>query len=280
VVDLIPLWSSYVIRGKEKRRGTHYSERNAISLHYEVHFTMNLLILNDDQWTSSNTALACPRQSLHIAKILKCQIGDRIAVGQLNGQVGSASVASIGKLVQLDDIILDRDPSPALPLTLILGMPRPQMLKRILQTVATLGVRKLCLIQTSRVEKSFWQSPSAKDDAIAEQLLLGLEQGGVTHAPVVEKHQRFRPFIEDHLAGMAKNSLGIIAHPGAPTAAQEQQQEQAITLAIGPEGGFIEGEVEGFVRHGFNPVHLGRRIMKVETAVPVLLTKLYPFVLS
>ncbi len=149
------------------------------------------------------------------------------------------------------------------------------MLKRIIQTIATMGVNKLVLVQTSRVEKSFWQSPSARDTSLHDFLLLGLEQGMATQLPTIEKHLRFRPFMEDHLADIAAGSLKYIAHPESLHAPQTHALTQPITLAIGPEGGFLDKEVEKFKGYDFTPLHLGQRILKVETAVPVLLAKLY-----
>jgi RsmE family RNA methyltransferase len=49
---------------------------------------------------------------------------------------------------------------------------------------------------------------------------------------------------------------------------------EPVTLAIGPEGGFIEYEVTKLIETGFTPVHLGPRILKVETAVTALLSRL------
>jgi 16S rRNA U1498 N3-methylase RsmE len=48
-----------------------------------------------------------------------------------------------------------------------------------------------------------------------------------------------------------------------------------VTLAIGPEGGFIPYEVEKLFGCGFNAVHMGERILNVETAVPALIARLY-----
>lgn len=228
--------------------------------------------------TSANTATTTERQAQHIRAVLKMTQGDTLSVGLLNGKMGRAVIGQTSDSgITLHDIQLDQNPPAGLPMTLILGMPRPQMIKRILQTVATMGVEHLVLLQTSRVEKSFWQSPSATDQAIHEQLLLGLEQGVATQLPKVSKFQRFRPFVEDHLEELCAGSKCYIADPSGDDAPEIHAQNERITLAIGPEGGFLNQEVSQFQQRGFQNIHLGQRILKVETAVPVLLAKLYTF---
>ncbi|MFL0809626.1 MAG: 16S rRNA (uracil(1498)-N(3))-methyltransferase [Agarilytica sp.] len=236
---------------------------------------MNLLILKDEQFLTESSARVNERQNKHIRSILQLKDGDKIAVGRLNGKIGHAIVQEQSNSIRLVDILADKAPPPLLPITLILALPRPQMLKRILQTVACMGVKRLCFIQSGRVEKSFWQSPSATDHAIEEQLMLGLEQGVATQLPIVSKHLRFIPFVEDELFSLSENSNKYIAHPGETAGPAIHSLNQELSLAVGPEGGFLEKEVTKFKNCGFEGIHLGQRILKVETAVPVLLAKLY-----
>lgn len=239
---------------------------------------MNLLILEEEQFTSEEHAFTTARQTQHIAQILKLSPGDSLQVGKINGCMGTARIAEYKEQTCiLSDIQLSTPPPPKLPLHLILAMPRPQMIKRILQSIATMGVDHLTLIQTSRVEKSFWQSPSATDRAIREQLILGLEQGRATQIPSVSMHKRFRPFIEDELPQLNPEAKKYIADPGGKHEPKLHDANEAILLAIGPEGGFLQQEVEMFQEQGFDAIHLGERILKVETAVPVLISKLFHF---
>lgn len=237
---------------------------------------MNLLLLTPDHFINDNEIQLDERQRTHVLGVIKPNVGDLLTIGKMGEQIGRARVSYIDKLdVRLDQIEYLEESPPPLPLTLLLAMPRPQQLKRILQTVATMGVTKLCFIQTQRAEKSFWQSPSATDKAIKEQLILGLEQGKATHLPTIEKHVRFKPFVEDVLPSLAANTLKWVAHPGDYPSVNHIGKTQAATLAIGPEGGFISSEIALLEQQGFEARQLGARILKVETAVTALIAKMY-----
>lgn len=235
---------------------------------------MNLLLLEKNP--TGGTVEISGSQFDHLTGILRVSVGDSMRVGILNGNIGEARVVELSTTgATLEIIHLDVPPPPPLPLTLILALPRPQMIKRILQTIATMGVERLCLIQTSKVEKSFWQSPSMADEAIRRQLILGLEQGVATQLPEIQLFTRFIPFVEDNLPAIARNTRCLIAHPGNYPVCPAARPNEHYVLAIGPEGGFIEKEVNLFCEASFAPVQLGRRILKVETAIPVLLGKLF-----
>ncbi len=237
---------------------------------------MNLIIIEPKFHIDSKHIKLCGRHHQHIKTILKAKTSSILCIGELDGAIGEARILEINENDTIAEIVqLEQNAPATLPLTLVLGLPRPRMLQRTLQTIATMGVERLCLIQTSRVEKSFWQTPLLKPETVREQLILGLEQGKATQMPKIEFFQRFRPFIEDELPQKTGNFCNKwIAHPGDyPIAASAQGQ--ATMLAIGPEGGFIDKEVAAFCDLGFDPIQLGQRILRVETAVPVLLAKLF-----
>ena len=237
---------------------------------------MNLLLLQSEDFISPTQAWVSGRRCAHIKQVLKAQRGDTLTVGALNGKIGHAKIHAItNECIELEILNLNSNPPATLPLTLILGLPRPRMLHRTLQTIATMGVEKLILIQSARVEKSFWQTPLLKPEAIHENLILGLEQGKATQLPQVELHQRFRPFMEDELPKLLESHQHrLIAHPGDYPRAKPLTTAKAL-LAIGPEGGFQAQEVSHFQSCGFQAIQLGERILRVETAIPVLLAKLY-----
>lgn len=235
---------------------------------------MNLILLEPGDLLDAQTACLTGRRLRHVQEIHRAEVGQTLRLGLINGLMGEGTLEEQSPDRLLFSLRLDQSPPARLPLTLLLALPRPKMLKRILQTVATMGVQRLVLMNSYRVEKSFWDSPFLQPAAIREELLLGLEQGRDTVLPEVLLEKRFKPFAEDRLPALADGSRRLVAHPVAETACPVGLNSP-VTLAIGPEGGFIPYEVDLLVRQGFEPVHLGPRILRVETAVTALLGRLF-----
>jgi 16S rRNA (uracil1498-N3)-methyltransferase len=236
---------------------------------------MNLILLFEDDFHTPQLAAIRDRRRLqHVIDVHRAKVGDTLKVGALGGQVGFGTVLSLSAKELLLEVTLDTAPPPTHPVTLILGLPRPKMLKRIIQTVATLGVERLILLNSYRVEKSYWQSPWLKTEAIREQCLLGLEQAGATQLPEIILKRGFKPFVEDELPAICRNRTALVAHPYTSTPCPSGITDPLV-LAVGPEGGFITYEIEKLLACGFEPVHLGPRILRVETAIPYLLGRLF-----
>lgn len=235
---------------------------------------MNLLLLNNDDFIAENRVRITDRRLQHLNAVNQASAGQSLRAGLLGGLHGSAILLSINDKAAELQVDLTSAPPAKLPITLVLALPRPKMLRRTLQTIASMGVAKLVLINSYRVEKSFWQTPFLQPEALHEQLLLGLEQARDTVLPELILAKRFKPFVEDQLPSIVANTRGLIAHPGdfpeCPRALSEP-----VTLAIGPEGGWIPYEVELLSKAGLEPVQLGERILRVETAVPALLARLF-----
>lgn len=236
---------------------------------------MNLVLFSHSDFIDDTLiSIRDARRLQHINEVHQITTGDFLKVGMLNGKIGKGEVVHCSSDEIRLRIALTQLPPPALAATLILALPRPKMLKRTLQTLATLGVKKIYLINSYRVEKSYWQTPLLSEAAINEHLLLGLEQGCDTLMPEVHLVKRFKPFVEDELPSIAGSTRALVAHPYTSQACPAQI-DYPITLAIGPEGGFIPFEINLLETCGFLSVNLGERIMRVETVVPYLLGRLF-----
>ena len=231
---------------------------------------MNLILLHDNDLLSPSTVSLTGRRLQHVLEVHRAEVGDELRVGKVGGLLGSGRIVELSTEQMTLDVQLDQPPPPPLHCTLLLALPRPKMLKRVLQSVTSLGVKQIYLLNSYRVEKSFWGSPLLQPDKLLEQLLLGLEQACDTILPEVHLCKLFKPFVEDDLPRIAQGTNALVAHPVADTSFPASINEPT-TLAIGPEGGFIPYEIEKFQECGFTPVSLGDRILRVETAVPVLL---------
>lgn len=235
---------------------------------------MNLLLLEEADFIAADRVVLRDRRLTHMQEVHRSEVGDSLRVGRVNGLMGSAELLRLEAGEAELRVTLDQSPPAKLPLTLVLALPRPKMLRRVFQTVATMGVSKVILVNSYRVEKSFWQTPFLEPEAIRENLILGLEQARDTVLPEVIIEKRFKPFVEDRLPAISEGTLGLVGHPGnyppCPRALSEP-----VTLAIGPEGGWIPYEIDLLGKSGLQPVQLGERILRVETAVTALLARLF-----
>lgn len=241
---------------------------------------MNLILFDASELSSDGSLiLAQDRRHAHLQSVLKVEVGSTLRVGQINGLCGSGTVEHIGEHIGEHSIRLQVElsetPPAALDLTLVLALPRPKMLRRILRGIAEVGVKDLHLINSYRVEKSYWQSPLLEAKTLQNTLLAGLEQAGDTVLPEVHQHQRFRPFAEDRLAQLIEGREALLAEPGAEALLPASPILPGL-LAVGPEGGFIPFETELLQRIGCRPVSMGPRILRVETAVQCALGRYLP----
>lgn len=234
---------------------------------------MNLILLFDDDFVAPDVAQLRGRRLQHVTEVHRAAVGESLVVGVAGGRIGTGVVTRLDEVLELQ-VTLDREPPPPLPLTLVLALPRPKVLNRVIASATSLGVKRICLVNAWRVEKSYWKSPKLSEENLFLQRVLGLEQATDTVLPSISLHRLFRPFVEDELPAIARDSLSLVAHP---VAAREcpRSVAQPVTLAIGPEGGFIGPEIESLQRIGFEAVSLGARILRVETAVAALIARLF-----
>ncbi len=234
---------------------------------------MNMVLLFKEDFVSSDLVRLKGRRLKHITSVISPVTGDSLLVGLLNGNMGRGTIIKADKdFIELK-VCLNNEPPAPVEINLILALPRPKMFKRVLESVTSLGIKNIWLINSWKVEKSFWLSPVLSEDSVRSHLELGLEQAVDTVMPKVEFKKLFKPFVEDELPEIVKGTRGIVAHPGRGLLCPVQPKGP-LTLAIGPEGGFTPYEVDKLEEAGFEAVNIGKRILRVETAVPFLISRL------
>lgn len=268
---------------------------------------MNLLILRPEDWLSESLTAVSGRRAEHLLKILKLQPGEELRVGALNGLVGRAQVLSIEQQPTrvLLETQLDTPPPPKAKTELLLALPRPKVLRRVLQAVASIGVARIVLVNAARVEKSYFDSPLLEPQALEDAMLLGLEQARDTQLPEIMIRKRFRPFLEDEAPTLWAGFHKLLAHPETPETSEPVdsppskhsglhsahskpsplpieapgldsgrslgKSEGRQILAIGPEGGWVPFEVNLLQKAGFTLLSASPRPLRVEVAIPYLL---------
>ncbi len=236
---------------------------------------MNLLLFEADELRNGRLRIG-GRRAEHVRGVLRLQAGDTLRVGMINDRCGTGRILRISPGEIELAVHLDHAPPPRPSVVLILALPRPIMLQRILKQATVLGVEHFHLIRAARVEKSFFHTPVLRPERIRALLVDGLEQAMDTRLPRVMVHSRFRPFVEDVVPAMTGRRL--LAHPGTSlglaAAFRAGQEGERCVLAVGPEGGWSDYEVGRFQEKGFAVFSMGPRILHVDTAVVALLAQL------
>lgn len=250
-------------------------------------------------------------RTIHAAKTLGLHNGDTIRAGLVSDSetdepgrlTDSATIEWIpeGKVKKAEplgngdppgslQITLDNLQEPPasdqLSVSLILALPRPLQLGRMLPMISQLGVDQLVLTGARKVPKDYFGSHLfRKPHALRERLVEGLCQAGDVRLPKVHVAKQLRFFLEDDLETMfpREEYARVIAHPRRandpteplrmgdivfPGESGASNKPARVVLAVGPEGGWQEpGELDTFQSLGFQQVTLGTRTLRSDCAV-------------
>ena len=245
---------------------------------------MNCLLLPEANFSHDTAQIDALAQVNHVTHVLEAKVGESLKIGQLGGQLGTAVIDEItAECIKLSNVTLTTAPPPKLDVTVILALPRPKVLRRLIMDMTALGVRDIVLINSYRTQKSYWQSPMLA--RLDEFVLEGLQQSVDTIKPRIDLQKRFKPFVEDKLADLISDRA-IVAHPYSTQSFSQYLEKQYLEkqylekqptsslpslVCIGAEGGWIDYEIALLAAQGCAPVHIGPRILRTEAAVNALL---------
>ncbi len=238
---------------------------------------MNIIILIDSDKIENSVYKLSDERFEHIKKILKLEVGDFIEVGLVNGPTGTAKIININESEVVIEIVNLKERKETFhKADLICALPRPQTLKKVLSTSATMGVSNLYLIRSEKVEKSFFHSPLLEEKNYTKYLFEGLSQGKRTKLPKVTIHNRFKEFYENDFPTISKNKTCLLAHPNTDKFLNKiaLENKSNIVLAIGPEGGWNDFEINLMEEKGFVKFKLSESILRVENAVTAALSQI------
>ncbi|WP_436462585.1 16S rRNA (uracil(1498)-N(3))-methyltransferase [Acinetobacter seifertii] len=234
---------------------------------------MNIVLLEPEDTQSEIWSIHSKRQLQHLREHLDIMAGQNLKVGIRNGARYVTEIVSIDEQEVCIRPIREEAVPAKLPVHLIVALPRPKVLRRLIMDSVTLGVEKISLIHSYRVDKSYWQTPFLQQ--IDNYVTLGLEQAGDTIVPEIQMYKRFKPFVEDVLPTLiSETSPAYVAHPYADES-MPNGIDHACSIVVGPEGGFIPYEVDLLTKNGCQAVSLGNRILRTETSISYILGRLF-----
>ncbi|MBI5771503.1 MAG: 16S rRNA (uracil(1498)-N(3))-methyltransferase [Verrucomicrobia bacterium] len=230
---------------------------------------MNLILFEP-----AETAAPLPRRdprATHIIEVLRRGTSDSFDCGLVNGPRGKATVEAIGPEAIALSFSWGAAPPPPEPITLIVGLPRPQTARDILRDATALGVGTMHFVRTEKTEPSYAQSTLWSSSEWRRHLLDGAQQAFDTRLPAVTHGRALNETLAALDPGVTRVALDHY-EATVPLHVCHCPNDTSVALAIGPERGWSARDREVLRAHGFTLAHLGPRVLRVETAVIAALT--------
>ncbi|MBK9351365.1 MAG: 16S rRNA (uracil(1498)-N(3))-methyltransferase [Sulfuritalea sp.] len=202
----------------------------------------------------------------HALKVLRVGAGDTAILFDGRGGQWRATLQPAGKGLRatLDEFdATDRE--PALDLTLVQALPASDKMDFVVQKAVELGVRRIQPVATKRgVIKLAGERAERRVEHWRNVAIAACEQCGRNHVPSVA------PILDlPQYLGIAaqQNGMRLICAPGVAARLRDLAiPEGPVSLLVGPEGGFEEGEILAARAAGFHAIGLGPRVLRTETA--------------
>ncbi len=250
---------------------------------------MNILLFLPDE--DRGFLPAGDPRAVHLSSVLGMKPGDSFDMGIVGGKQGKGRIVSVsGKGIEIAWEPLFTPP-PLHPVTLLVGMVRPIMGRRIVRDLCVMGISRVLFFPGDRGEGSYRKSAFYSEAEFMAPLVEGASQGFTTLISDVRVVSSLEEGIGAALSAAAmeagtadavdKTDGGITGAGKRGTAAALDNYEAAGPLgvpgpvvlpgilAIGPERGWSAREREFFRGSGFEIAHLGPRVLKAETACVV-----------
>ncbi len=217
----------------------------------------------------------------HLREVLNAAPGQQVRIGIIDGAYGVGTVQAVGADAVDLRCAFDATIPERPPVDVLLALPRPKVMRRLWAQLAALGVGRIMVTNAERVERNYFDTHILAPEGYRPLLIEGLQQARDTRLPVVSIHRQFKVLIEDELdeldgqTGLSGSGLRLVAHPGADGSIGDtvrKDQQARVLLAIGPEGGWNRFEIRLLEAHGFQPVGMGSRTLRTDTAAVALLT--------
>ena len=209
-------------------------------------------------------------QAHYLTRVLRMEARRPLIVFNGEGGSYSAEIISVSKntcVISLADFTADNHQSP-LDCSLAIGISKGERFEFVLQKACELGVTHIFPLFTQRTEVRLDAARQSKKNEHWQQVLISsCEQNGRNVLPQLHAPQALSEFLPTAVA-----DLKLVLHHRANQPLNSYSAPQSVCLLIGPEGGLSEDEIYQAQQQGFNPLVLGPRILRTETAPLVALS--------
>lgn len=220
---------------------------------------MNSLILENDSGLITDSKIL-----EHLKSTLNAKVGDSFRCTVLNRGIFSAELISFED--QQAKVNLKESLPSAKPwFNLVVGLSRPQTVRKVLEHSTTFGANSIHFFKAELSEKSYQDSKALSEEKDS-LIRAGLSQSALYYQLPEIKVDKYNPAN----AYSSHTQKYILDLEGAESFLEIRDQldfNSPITLAIGPERGFIKADIERFHQAGFKSIKVSSSILRVEHAV-------------
>ena len=258
---------------------------------------MNLILLEPAEIDATGRARVADARSAHMRGVLNVAAGQEVRIGVIDGGRGVGTVEVVDAEAVVLRCVIEAETPPRPPVDLLLAVPRPKVMRRLWAQIAAMGVGRIMLTNAERVERDYFDAHTLDEAEYRPLLIEGLQQARDTRVPQVSVHKRFKVLVEDDLDALCPDTMRLVGHPGSDSNFMEPRAfrpggaagskdpalhsvspalhgvggDSRVLLAVGPEGGWNNFELQLLAAHGFQPTGMGSRSLRSDTACIALL---------
>ncbi len=231
---------------------------------------MNLILFKEDE--NLGFLKIDVFRTKHILGIIKSSLGDSLDIGVINGKIGKLLITKIDETGITFNYDLNEEPPELLPITFIIGTPRPPVAKRLLKDLSTSGAEKIIMCATDLGEKTYLTSKLWTNEKYMEYVYDGGSQAESTLTPVIERYFSLKKAISSIPEDYDRLALDNIS-PDFKISSYKPINKKVV-VCIGGERGFSDREREMLRDSGFSIFSLGNRVLRTETVCHAVLGSL------
>jgi 16S rRNA (uracil1498-N3)-methyltransferase len=220
-----------------------------------------------DTWTST-TATLTGDQATHLSRVLRAETGqvfDVVAGGFLH----RAEITGVREEEVLFTLHEELESDAALPLHLLLALFKFDHMEWAIEKATELGVARITPILARRTEKHLALAANKRVQRWRRIVLEASKQSRRSTIPEIDAPIQLKSALEQEQSStriLLSETEQATTITTALAAALATSQTTDVALAIGPVGGWAPEEMALFTTHNWQPVTLGPRILRAETA--------------